>query len=405
MTEYKFKKIFIDEVSKEDRITQDILQHFSRLPVEIVGDEEHFVQIASRLSMTEGKRYLWLTRQKSNYIKNCHGATNTNDTYTCCNYLVVNETTGCPIECNYCFLQGYMTNPSITVYTNYERIQEELKFLSENNPARLLRIGTGELSDSLALDPVIKLSHRLAETVIDLPNILLEFKTKTDLVDHLLDIPHRKLVISWSINPEWIIQNVEHKSAPLEKRLAAMKKISDAGFLMGIHFDPVIYYPDWKTGYKRLVESISEAVDWRRIVWISMGSFRTPPSLQENIRMRFPKTPLFAGEQIKGTDGKMRYIKPLRLKMYGTIHKWLTEYFEDFFFYFCMDSKELWQQVVGSLPGTSRELDYMFAESNYRKFPQYGFPKPVMEQYRKEIVLMDELPPNVLCKESVHGLC
>jgi spore photoproduct lyase len=402
---YKFKKIFIDKVSKEDQITQELLNYFSDLPVEIVEDEQHFVRIASKLSLTEGKQYLWLTRQKSNYIKKCHGATNTNDTYTCCNYLVVNETTGCPIECNYCFLQGYMTNPAISVYTNFEKIRQELEFISGNNPQRILRIGTGELSDSLALDPVIKLSHKLAETVNDLPNILLEFKTKTDHVDHLLDISHRKLVVSWSINPEWIIQNIEHKSAPFEKRLAAMKKISDAGFLMGIHFDPVIYYPDWKSGYKRLVEDIAEVIDWRKIVWISMGSFRTPPSLQENIRMRFPKTPLFVGEQIKGTDGKMRYIKPLRFKMYGTMYKWLTECFEEFFFYFCMDSIELWREVVGYVPGNSWELDYMFAESNYKKFPQYGFPKPEMELYQKEIVLMDERSSNVLWKESVRGMC
>ncbi|MFQ5585181.1 MAG: spore photoproduct lyase family protein, partial [Calditrichia bacterium] len=232
MIPYKFKKIFIDETAREDELTGVVMRHFHNLPVEIVEDEEGFIQKAAKLSLTEGKRYLWLTRQKSTFIKNCHGATNTNDTYNCCNYLVVNETTGCPIECSYCFLQGYMTNPTVTVYTNYQQINKELKFIAAKNPQRILRVGTGELSDSLALDPVLKLSHKLAPTVESIPNILLEFKTKTGHVDHLLRMPFRKMVVSWSVNPEWVIGNVEHKSAPLKERLSAMKKISDAGFLI-----------------------------------------------------------------------------------------------------------------------------------------------------------------------------
>jgi spore photoproduct lyase len=392
---YKFKKIFVDRISCNDGITQNILDYFNQLPVEVIDDEQSFLKEAAQISLTEGKRYLWLTHQKSSYIKNCHGATNTNDTYNCCNYLVVNETTGCPIECNYCFLQGYMTNPMITVYTNYTQIQDELKFISQANPQRILRVGTGELSDSLALDPVIKLSHKLAETVGTLPNILLEFKTKTDQVDHLLEMPTRKLVISWSVNSEWIIRHVEHKSAPLEKRLAAMKKISDAGFMIGLHFDPVIYYPEWKNGYTELIQKLREVINPEQITWISMGSFRTPPSLKENIRIRFPRTPILNGEQTKGTDGKMRYIKPLRLQLYRSVYQKIREYFGETFFYFCMDSKEIWREILGTVPANSFELDYWFAKSCYKKFPGYRFPKPETEVYNREILLKENRTPNV----------
>ena len=385
---YKFKSIFIHSEAKNDQITKEIIDYFPELPVEIVNDEQEFIKESSKLPLTQGKRHLWLTRQKGTFIKYCHGATRTSDTYTCCNYLISNESVGCPIECNYCFLQGYMTNPSITVYTNYEKIQDELRFISKKNPRRLLRVGTGELSDSLALDPVVRLTEKLAETVASLPNIFLEFKTKTDHVDHLLEMPYRKLIVSWSVNTEWIVKNVEHKSAPLEKRLKAMKKISDAGFLMGIHFDPVIYYQDWKNGYRDLVKRISEVVDPRRIVWVSMGSFRTPPTLKENIRMRFPKSPVFIGEQIKGTDNKMRYIKPLRFQLYKNIYNWIKEYFGDVFFYFCMESKDLWREVVGEVPQNSFELDYMFAKSNHQKFPEYQLPEPHPDVYQQPIIVM-----------------
>ena len=401
-TPYKFKNIFIHAEAIDDQITHEIMDYFPELPVEIVEDQQEFIRESAKLALTQGKRHLWLTRQKGTFIKYCHGATKTSDTFTCCNYLITNESVGCPIECNYCFLQGYMTNPSITVYTNYEKIQEELRFISEKNPQRLLRVGTGELSDSLALDPVVRLTEKLAGIVQKLPNIFLEFKTKTDHVDHLLDMPYRKLIISWSVNSEWIVKNVEHKSAPLEQRLKAMKKVSDAGFLMGIHFDPVIYYKDWKNGYHDLVRRLSEVVDPKKIVWVSMGSFRTPPTLKENIRMRFPKSPVFIGEQIKGTDNKMRYIKPLRLQLYKHIYNWIKEYFGDVFFYFCMESKDLWREVVGEVPQNSYELDYMFAKSNYHKFPEYQSPEPHSDVYQQPIVVMNEKSPNVVWKNPLR---
>jgi spore photoproduct lyase len=185
---YKFKNIFVHAEVKDDQITREIIDSFPELPVVIVEDEDEFIREAARLPLTQGKRHLWLIRQKGRFIKYCHGATKTSDTYTCCNYLITNESVGCPIECNYCFLQGYVTNPSITVYTNYEKIQEEMRFISAQNPRRLLRVGTGELSDSLALDPIIRLSEKLAYAADQLPNIFLEFKTKTDHVDHLLAV-------------------------------------------------------------------------------------------------------------------------------------------------------------------------------------------------------------------------
>jgi DNA repair photolyase len=399
---YRFKNIFVHTEAKDDQITREVTDYFPELPVEIVEEEDEFIRESARLPLTQGKRHLWLTRQKGTFIKYCHGATKTSDTYTCCNYLITNESVGCPIECNYCFLQGYMTNSSITVYTNYEKIQEELRYISERNPKRLLRVGTGELSDSLALDPVVRLTEKLARTAKELPNIFLEFKTKTDHVDHLLEIPHRKLIVSWSVNSEWIVKNVEHKSSPLEQRLRAMKKISDAGFLMGIHFDPVVYYEDWKSGYHDLVQRLSEVVDPKRIVWVSMGSFRTPPTLKENIRMRFPKSPVFIGEQIRGTDNKMRYIKPLRFQLYKHIYTWIKEYFGDVFFYFCMESKDLWRGVVGEVPQNSHELDYMFAKSNFHKFPEYQLPQPVPEVYQQPIIVMSEKQTNVVWKNPLR---
>ena len=393
---YRFKKIFYHRDARNDELTRRVQEYFPHLPAEEVYREEDFLQMIQNIPLTEGKRYLWLTRYKGDFIKYCPGATQTAQTYRCCNYLVINEATNCPIECSYCFLQGYVTNPAMTIYTNYERIQEELRRLSASNPGRILRVGTGELTDSLALDPILRISEKLAATVADLPNILLEMKTKTNHVDHLLEMPYRRLVISWSVNPEWIVRHVEHKAAGLKQRLEAMKKTCDAGFLIGLHFDPIIYYRHWKEGYAELIGHLREAVSPDRIVWISLGSFRTPPALKENIRLRFPRTPILAGEQIKGRDGKMRYIKPMRAQMYRFIYQRLIEAFGKVYIYFCMESRDLWEAVLGQSPSHSGTVDYYFARSLYHKFPELGFPQPDVELYQRDIVIQQAHRVHVL---------
>ena len=68
-------------------------------------------------------------------------------------------------------------------------------------------------------------------------NAMLELKTKSDCVDLILDAEHRgRTVVSWSLNTEYIINHEESGTASLQRRLDAMKKVHDSGYLLGLHF-------------------------------------------------------------------------------------------------------------------------------------------------------------------------
>ena len=106
--------------------------------------------------------------------------------------------------------------PLITVHANLEEILENLGHQISLRPGQLFRVGTGEHSDSLALDPYLRISPHLIRFFSNLPNAVLELKTKSDHVDHLLDLSHGgKTVIAWSLNPEIVIEQEEHKTAVL----------------------------------------------------------------------------------------------------------------------------------------------------------------------------------------------
>ncbi|MBW6458140.1 MAG: DNA photolyase, partial [FCB group bacterium] len=283
-----------------------------------------------------GKHHIFITKARGEHFKVCPG---TPAPYLCCYYWTLHSATNCPYDCSYCILQYYLNNPLLTVFANQDDLMDQIRRRIAQEPRRLFRVGTGELADSLALDDIAQIAPELIRFTAGQTNMLLELKTKSDKVGHLLKIPHRgRTVISWSLNPVERIARHELYAADLPARMRAVRKVQDAGYMTGFHFDPMLLYPGWEEGYEQLVKTLFEHADAGRIAWISIGSLRFPPEMAEKIRKKFPATDLLDNEMIRGRDNKMRYFKPLRVKMYKHLYACLRKYGgDDLFIYFCME--------------------------------------------------------------------
>jgi len=363
-----FDKILIHPDAADAELTHRILGNLPDVPVESADDTAFERQILG-MTLTRGKRILVLTIGRGSLVKPCPG---TSDPYLCCGYTVVNQQTHCPMDCTYCILQNYLERPAITVHVNTREILRQIGVLLESQPDRFFRIGTGELTDSLALDPITEISRDLLGFFSPRQNALLELKTKTGCVSNLLAQPVRRAVVSWSINPPGVVKAEEHLSASLDQRLSAAKKCAEAGFLIGFHFDPILLVDGWEQAYDGLVDCILSEVDPSRIAWISIGSLRFPPALKDVVEARFPKSRITAGEMIRGLDGKMRYPKPVRLELYRRIVGRIREKSPDVFVYFCMEARDVWERVMGRAPDSNEDLDRQFTESLKRRYPELG---------------------------------
>src|SRR5712691_9513227 len=154
--------------------------------------------------------------------------------------------------------------------------------------------------------------------------------TKSDLVDGLLELdPQGRVMVSWSINPEAVVQREEHKTASLAARLRAAQRCRAAGYKIGLHFDPLLYYPGWEADYEPFVAQVFSALAPADVTYMSMGSLRFPPALKDVVRARFPKSRLMYAELVPGTDGKMRYFKPLRAERYAKMPAWIRRHTAD----------------------------------------------------------------------------
>jgi spore photoproduct lyase len=348
MEPFRPQKIYIDIEAEGKALTQQVLSQLPDVSVEYVEDKEAIVSEVASLedAITEGKKRLLITIQKGSFFKSCPGCL---EKMVHCNYYVLNLGSNCHMECSYCFLQGYLDNPLMILYANIEDMMAEISALFSRYPKRPYRVGTGELIDSLALDGLTGVSRALVPFFTQWKNALLELKTKTNQVDTLLDLnPQGRVVVSWSLNPPTIIQTQELKTSSLEERLIAASKCQEAGYKIGLHFDPLIYYKEWEKDYKELLACIFNTINPRNIAWVSLGSLRFAPELKTVIRRRFPQSKIFFEEFAPGVDGKLRYLKPIRVRMYRKMLEWIKEYDPGLAPYLCMESQEVWHRIFVS---------------------------------------------------------
>lgn len=366
MGPFQLERIYLDEQAEKDWVTKKILQSLSHLRVERVRGKRELIKKFHSFPdpLEAGKKHLLITHDYGRRLKPCPGTSN----HICCGYYVINPMTNCPMDCSYCILQEYLNNPFLTLYSNLDGLLHEIDLFLSNHEENFLRLGTGELSDSLALESIFPISQILIPFFAEKEKGILELKTKSSSVDSILPLKHReRTVLSWSLNPPRIIEDEERGTASLDERLEAARKCQAVGYPLGFHFDPIIFDKGWEREYEKTIHSLFQFVDPKRVVWISLGGFRYPPKLKGIVEERFPETRIFLGELFPGRDSKFRYLKEIRVEIYRKMVGWLREADPDLFIYLCMESQEVWEEVFGWSPENSNHLNQRFKD-RVRKF-------------------------------------
>ncbi len=328
---FKPAKIYIDRDVAELSYTQKILQKFSG--IEVVEIEDRKI-LKKPVEMTGAKKNLLLTRLRADPLKEFHAMTQSSRRP----YFALNLVSNCHLECTYCILQSFLANnPLITVYTNLDEILERLQLQIKDLPPGSI-IGTGKISDSLALEPLTEFHQHLIPFFAKQDKVRLELKTKADCIDSLLDLSHEgKTVISWSMNPEQVIEREEYKTASFKERLSAAKKAAASKYPVAFHFDPMIVHKNWKENYKNSVQEIFRHLQADQIAWISLGLLRFPHKQMKIMKKRFPKNDLIFKQMTSSSLSFMHYPDDLREE----IHQWMEEnlfnWIEKGKVYRCMD--------------------------------------------------------------------
>ena len=362
LTNYQPEVIFLEEGAEAYPLAQKVLSLLPNVPRQSFQDMTTLTEQMRASSYDvfgQGKKILALSRFKGDFLKKCPGIS---PGMVCCNYYVVNLAKNCIYDCSYCFLQDFLgNNPMQVAYVNVEDLLGELEQVFTQYPDRNFRVGTGELTDSLALDSIVPYTASLLPFFNRQSNAVLELKTKSDQIENLINHSDpTNVIVSWSLNPQTII-DLEEKGTPgLTQRLEAARACLEKGYRIGFHFDPIIIIPGWEEAYRQLVEILCDTLPIEKVEWVSLGSFRYRPSLKTIIKSRHPDTRLFTSEHLPSKDGKFRYLRPLRNQAYETIRGYLKSRSDALSIYLCMETQEIWEGVTGKTPRSDEKLDQFF---------------------------------------------
>lgn len=300
---------------------------------------------------------------RGRFIKPCPGTPR----YVCCGYRIINFAQGCTLGCTYCILDAYFSGEAPVVFENRNDLLAELDDVLAAETG-ILRLGTGEFTDSLLFEKSYPLYRQLIPRIAASSHAILEIKTKTTQVDSLLDIQEKDhVIVAWSLNSNDVARREERNAPDIDARIQAAKRVEDCGYKLAFHFDPIVHYAGWKDGYRETVDRLFRAIDPRSIVYISMGTLRFMPQMAQIMEAHGAQ--YLDGDFVRGDDNKMRYFRPLRTKMYRTVLADLTVYVPQYKVYLCMENPDVWKDVFGLESMNSAKLAERLDLACMRAFP------------------------------------
>ncbi len=282
----------------------------------------------------------------------------------CCNLLTLDAVEQCGYACSYCSIQSFYDSQKIYFQNNFSENLHSLKL----DPDTLYHIGTGQSSDSLMWGNRNNILTDLFAFARENPNVILELKTKSANIawSDGLEVP-ANVIVTWSLNAPTIITNEEHRTASLEPRLSAARKLADKGVLIGFHFHPIVYFEGWEGEYQEITESIQHRFSPSETVMISMGTLTFIKPVLRKLRESGISSKVLQIPMID-TAGKYSYDVKTKIKLFSHLYNSFSpEWKKEVFFYLCMEPHSLWDTVFGRSYQNNEDFEFDMKKSYMHK--------------------------------------
>jgi spore photoproduct lyase len=287
----------------------------------------------------------------------------------CCNLLTLDAVESCGFDCSYCSIQSFYNQNTITFDSGFK---EKLLKL-ELDPQKTYHIGTGQASDSLMFGNREGVLDALFEFAFANPNVILEFKTKSDNISYFLEntLP-KNILLTWSLNTPTIIENEEHLTASLNKRINAARKVADLGVKVGFHFHPIVEYENYLDEYKEVYETLLNTFSPTEVALVSFGTLTFIKPVIKQLRNREFRTKI---TQIPHEDasGKTSYPDTTKEEMFTHAYESFKPWHKEVFFYLCMEEHRMWAKTFGYQYATNNDFEHAMLGAYCKKLEQHYF--------------------------------
>lgn len=307
------KKLF----EKYKDIEKIPINSHNNIPELRANSNKEFVKMKSYLILGVRKSLKWVPNNKIS------------------DYLVPYTSSGCSAMCLYCYLVcNYNKCSYLRIFVNREQIMDNIiKKVEKSDRDLILEIGSN--SDLILEDTFTgNLTYTINEFISKTSKGKLTFPTKFGMVDNILSLKHENRIIPrMSVNPKSIIQTIELGTSSLDERIAAINKLVDANYPVGILIAPVIFAQNWKKLYKDLIIYLNKKLsDKAKDTVFFEVIFMTYSFVHNAINTEaFPNSPVLFSKELMTGRGKGKYTYKNELKAEGTLYisSLLKKYFKD----------------------------------------------------------------------------
>ena len=163
----------------------------------------------------------------------------------------LNVSPGCPHECAYCGLTGFMV-----VGLNMREYLEQLDRLIEANPWQLTYL-VDDISDVLVLEPELGTFSEMVRFFGTKEDRYLIAHTKSANVDFLRRLPHNgKTIMCFSLSATTQSMQLESVAGTTDERIEAARKCQEWGMPIRYKFKPIIPVRNWRDEAHEMIRKL-----------------------------------------------------------------------------------------------------------------------------------------------------
>ena len=313
---YVEEKVLLDEGYRKK--AEEIISHFPEAVVVRIG---HYKDVFNRHKQNYVKQHhaqaLILAVKQGTLVypgaKVCQSMGNKHFYYTSC---MMN----CLFDCEYCYLKGMYPSGNMVIFLNLKDIFSEVEALLKEHPVYLC---VSYDSDLMAIEKLTGYVREWIDFTNRHPDLTIEVRTKAGNIDFesLVEGPGKGIccrtescdglkeasvnvnasddgeqespvssrnIFAFTLSPEYVVKHYEHKTGSLEGRIRSVKKALELGFTVRLCFDPMIFCPDWRSEYEKMMDKVFAEIPVEKIFDFSVGSFRLSEEYLKNMRRNMP---------------------------------------------------------------------------------------------------------------------
>ena len=280
-----FSHIYIEKEAYNRPLTTLICEHFPKaIIIEIDNYRELFNQPRQNWREQKQSQKLILAVKHGNRV---HPATEVLPTHSGPPLYYASPVLNCLYDCQYCFLQAMYRSANMVVFVNEEDFYDDvIETIKSQGP---ITLSVSYDSDLLASEAFIPWTKRWIKAASQIADLTVEIRSKSahySLIKELKPTP--QVILAWSMSPESVWKQYEHKTATPERRLGNIAAAISDGWRTRICLDPVIPVTNWQAEYSSLINTIFTKLNGAVLEDVSIGVFRMGADHLRNLKSRAP---------------------------------------------------------------------------------------------------------------------